>query len=131
MDPILVGAICTGVAAVLTSIIEGLRRSRTVAIEAAEKAVGTISKTMESQQCTLEKQEKNLEKQESRLINQQTQIINLDATVKEIDGRHRVAIYHIAEREDAAAEAWSVRPAWLPPVPEMILPEVDSVRRTI
>lgn len=131
MDPILIGAICTGVAAVLTSVVEALRRSRTVAIEAAEKAVGTISKTMESQQSTLEKQEKTLEKQETRLINQQTQILNLDATVKEIDGRHRVAIDHIAEREDAAAEVWSVRPAWLPPVPSLILPEVDNARRKV
>lgn len=131
MGPVTIGAIFTGVAAVLTSGVEALRRSRTVAIEAADKAVGTISKTMDSQNNALEKQEKTLEKQETRLINQQTQIINLDSTVKEIYSRHRVAIDHIAEREDAAAEVWSVRPVWLPPVPSLILPEVDTARQNI
>lgn len=41
-----------------------------------------------------------------------------------------IAVTHIAHREDAAAEFLGPgRPAWLPPVPDLIRPDVEAARR--
>ncbi|WP_130841710.1 hypothetical protein [Corynebacterium neomassiliense] len=104
-------------------IIAALQRSKTVAVEAAEKAVGVVTRSMDAQ----EDQVRDLR---TRVTAQDERITVQDARLTEITGRHGVAVSHIAEREDAADEHLGPeRPAWLPPVPDLIRPDVDAARR--
>lgn len=104
-------------------IIAAFQRSKTVAVEAAEKAVGVVTRSMDAQ----EDQVRDLR---TRVTAQDERINVQDARLTEITGRHGVAIDHIARREDAADEHLGPeRPAWLPSVPDLIRPDVDAARR--
>lgn len=120
MDPVLLGSIFAGLGGLAALVIDRLQSNRSVAITAAEKAVTTMSATLDAQV----DQGKELSR---RLTNSETQIVNLNAKVEEIDSRHVVAILHIAERETALIQEFPIsRPPWVPVVPTLIAGEVDA-----
>lgn len=97
--------------------------ARSAAVEAAESAVGVVKSAMETQGATVVDLR-------TRVTNQETQIATLGSRVEDVTKRHGVAVSHIAEREDAADEHLGPdRPAWLPPIPDLIRPDVDAARR--
>lgn len=97
--------------------------ARSVAVEESENAVKSLG-------AALERAEKTIEKTERTVTDQGERITLQDRRLNDMDHKHGVAIDHIAHREDAAAEHLGpTRPAWLPPVPDLIRPAVDAARR--
>lgn len=103
--------------------------SRSVAVEAAEKAVGVVRSVMETQTKTVEDLQTRVTDQDTRITDQGKRLTRQSERITDMSRRHTVAIGHIAEREDAAEEHMGQRPAWLPAVPDLIRPDVDEVRR--
>lgn len=99
------------------------RTARSVAVEESENAVRSLGAALERAEKTIEKTERTVSDQGERITLQ-------DRRLTDMDHKHGVAIDHIAHREDAAAEHLGpTRPAWLPPVPDLIRPAVDAARR--
>ncbi|WP_066588289.1 hypothetical protein [Corynebacterium provencense] len=97
--------------------------ARSVAVEESENAVRSLGAALERAEKTIERTERTVSDQGERITLQEVRIT-------EVSHRHGVAIDHIAHREDAADEHLGpVRPPWLPPVPDLIRPDVEAARR--
>ncbi|MCI1256594.1 MAG: hypothetical protein LKG15_07900 [Corynebacterium provencense] len=97
--------------------------ARSVAVEESENAVRSLGAALERAEKTIERTERTVSDQGERITLQ-------DRRISDMGHRHGVAIDHIADREDAAAEYLGPgRPDWLPVVPELIRPDVDASRR--
>lgn len=104
--------------------------ARSSAVQAAESAVGVVRSAMMTQGETVTSLQRRVDDQGVRLTESERQIIRQAERITDLDMRHGVAVSHIAEREDAADEHLGPnRPAWLPPVPDLIRPDVDAARR--
>lgn len=123
MSAVIAVTIIGGITTAIGAVVGVIRGGKTVAVEAAEKAVSTVRDAMETQGA-------EVTDLRTRVTNQETQITTLGARVEDVTKRHGVAVSHIAEREDAADEHLGPdRPAWLPPIPDLIRPDVDAARR--
>ncbi|WP_441597173.1 hypothetical protein [Corynebacterium variabile] len=104
--------------------------ARSAAVDAAESAVGVVKSAMETQGETVTSLQRRVDDQGVRLTDSERQITRQAERITDLDLRHGVAVSHIAEREDAADEHLGpTRPAWLPPIPDLIRPDVDAARR--
>ncbi len=99
-------------------------------MQAAEAAVGVVRSAMETQGETVTSLQRRVDDQGLRLTESERQLTRQAERITDLDMRHGVAVSHIAEREDAADEHLGPdRPAWLPPIPDLIRPDVDAARR--
>lgn len=155
MDPVTIGGLASSVVVVTGGLwkirkeareltaqrdrdraeLDGAKRkaeneARSAAVGAAESAVGVVKSAMETQGETVTSLQKRVDDQGGRLTESERQITRQAQRITDLDYRHGVAVSHIAEREDAAdGHLGPGRPAWLPPVPDLIRPDVDAARR--
>lgn len=130
VDPVTIGAIIGGAGTALGGVVAAVQKSRSAAVDAAESAVGVVKSAMETQGEAVTSLQRRVDDQGARLTDSERQITRQAERITDLDRRHGVAIDHIAEREDAAAEHLGPgRPEWIPPVPALIQPDVDAARR--
>ena len=123
MDPVL-SVMFGGIGVILGSIVSAVQGSRSSIVTSSKAAVDTMSETLKAQLT-------RVENMDTQITSQGKLISDLNTRVSEITRNHTVAIHHIADREDAAEEFLGPeRPEWLPPVPELIRPDVDAARLT-
>ncbi|WP_066584733.1 hypothetical protein [Corynebacterium provencense] len=130
MDPVTIGAIIGGAGTALGGVVAAVQKSRSAAVDAAESAVSVVKSAMDTQGETVTSLQRRVDDQGARLTDSERQITRQAERITDLDQRHGVAIDHIARREDAADEhLGTVRPAWLPQIPDLIRPDVDAARR--
>ncbi|WP_130839320.1 hypothetical protein [Corynebacterium neomassiliense] len=77
---------------------------RSVAVQATEAAVGVVKSSMDTQGETVTSLQRRVDGQGVRLNESERQITRQAERITDLDQRHGVAIGHIAEREDDAAD---------------------------
>lgn len=88
-----------------------------IAVDAAKQAVGTMSQAMDRMEAEVTRLQASQDDMGRRLT-------LTDERLAAVTTRHDVAIVHIADREAFTVSFHPTRPEALPPVPEILVPEV-------
>lgn len=95
--------------------------TESIAVDAAEKALGTVTSALDRAQSTISDLTRRVTAQDERLT-------EMGKDVGEMRRRHRVAISHIADRERWTAKKWpGARPETLAEIPPALRADIIEV----
>lgn len=109
----------------VVSLLWKIKHERTQAVEQAKKAaVDASASALGVVQAAMVTQGEQVTQLSQRVTEQDKQITNLNVRMTTLDQSHKIAISHIADREEFALKQWKDRPTGLPNIPKVLIQDV-------